>query len=304
MKRFIALLLSGFLLATLLMVFSVSACTIFSISYGQKVFFAGNEDEVPQNSASWLLVDKIGHYGIVAFQTPWPPWPFVMQTGINEKGLCYDGNSIPDEKLNPHPERIWRSTNPAYILMRECATVEEVVATYQKYDWSRLYNGKIDTQVHFADRTGDAVIIYPGKDGEVTHVRKPRKNSYLVSANFNVRLMQEGDFSKSMSWVGWDRYNTADKMLARIKSEKDLNVKTLASVLEAVRQPDGSRTLTVYSELYDLQNMRIYLFYNHQFDTAYVLDVAEELAKTKGSFRRVPLKDLILDPDVKKEKMQ
>ncbi len=303
MKRIAALSVVGFLFAYLLVASSASACTIFSISYGQKVFFAGNEDQRPQNSASWLFVDKRGPLGVVYFATPWEKWPIVMEAGINEKGLCYDQNWIPAEKLNSHPEKILAKDHPSWQMMRECASVEEVIASYRKYNWGGHWGGIIDFQIHFADKTGDAVILYPGSDGEMTHIRKPVKNSYLVSSNFNVRLVQEGDFSRSMSWVGWDRYNTADRMLARIKSEKDLTVKTVAAVLDAAHQSDGSRSSTIYSELYDPQNLRIYLFYNSRFDTAYVLDVATELAKTKGSFRRVPLKDLILDKDIVKEKI-
>ena len=304
MKRIGALSFVGLLWVTLSVVSSASACTIFSVSYGQKIFFAGNEDQRPQNSASWLFVDKTGPLGVVFFATPWAKWPIVMEAGMNEKGLCYDQNWIPDEKLNNHPEKIKAKDHPSWEMMRVCATVEDVIAKYPQYNWGGHWGGVIEFQIHFADKTGDAVILYPGKDGEMTHMRRPGKNGYLVSSNFNVRLMEEGDFSKSMSWVGWDRYNTADKMLARIQSEKDLTVKNMAAVLDAAHQPDGSRSSTIYSELYDPQNLRIYLFYNSRFDTAYVLDVPSELAKTKGKFRRVALKDMILDQDVKKEKIK
>ena len=303
MKRIISLFIIGIMLCLPFMVSQVSACTIFSVSYGNKVFFAGNEDQRPQNNASWLFVDKKGPLGVVFFATPWEKWPIVMEAGINEKGLCYDQNWIPPERLNHHPEKIKAKDHPSWELMRECATVEDVLARFRKYNWGGHWGGIIDFQIHFADKTGDAVVLFPDKNGEMACIRKPKADSYLVSSNFNVRLMQEGDFSASMSWVGWDRYNTADKMLARIKSEKDLSVKTMAAVLKAAHQPESSRSSTIYSELFDPQNLRIYLFYNSRFDTAYVLDVAAELAKTKGSFRRVPLKDLILDKEIAQEKM-
>lgn len=305
MKRITELSLAIFLFSFLLVISPASACTVFSISYGQRVFFAGNEDQRPQNSASWLFVDKRGSFGVVYFATPWEKWPIVMEAGINEKGLCYDQNWIPAEKLNNHPEKIIAKDHPSWELMRECATVEDVLTKFQRYNWGGHWGGIIDFQIHFADKTGDAIVLYPDKNGEMTYLRKPKADSYLVTSNFNRRLIDEGDFSKSLSWVGWDRYNTADKMLAKIKSENNLTVKSMAAVLDAAHQesPDGSRSSTIYSELYDPQNLRIYLFYNHRFDTAYVLDVAYELEKTKAKLRRVPLKDLILDKDVKKERM-
>lgn len=305
MKFVTGISLASIMLMSFLISSSAPACTIFSASFGEKVFYAGNEDQRPQNHASYLVVDKRGPFGVVYFATPWEKWPIVMEAGINEKGLCFDQNWIPKEKLNNHPEKIIAKDHPSWEMMRECRTVEDVLARYQKYNWGGHWGGIIDFQIHFMDKTGDAVILFPDKNGEMTFLRKPKTNSYLVSSNFNRRLIEEGDFSKSMSWVGWDRYNTADKMLAKIKSEKDLTVKYATSVLDAAHQenPDGSRSSTIYSEIYDLQNLRIYLFYNHQFDTAYILNVDEELAKTKGRHRRVPLKDLILDKDVKKEKL-
>ena len=77
-------------------------------------------------------------------------------------------------------------------------------------------------------------------------------------------------------------------------------VESIATVLKATRQRYG-RLKTLYSAVYDLQKLRINLYYDCQFDSPYLLDVKKELAKT--TFRRkVFLKDLISNRDLNKEK--
>ena len=88
-------------------------------------------------------------------------------------------------------------------------------------------------------------------------------------------------------------------MLSTIGAKNDLTVEFMASVLNATHQ--NMRLKTIYSAVYDLQKLHIYLYYDRQFDSPYMLDVKEELAKT--TFRRkVSLTDLIPSGDLNKEK--
>ena len=87
-------------------------------------------------------------------------------------------------------------------------------------------------------------------------------------------------------------------MLSKIDAQNNLTVELMASVLNATHQ--NLATQTLYSVVYDLQNLRINLYYDRQFDSPYMLDVKKELAKT--TFRRkVSLKNLISNRDLKKE---
>ena len=88
-------------------------------------------------------------------------------------------------------------------------------------------------------------------------------------------------------------------MLSTIGVKNDLTVEFMASVLNATHQ--NMRLKTLYSAVYDLQKLHIYLYYGRQFDSPYMLDVKKELAKT--TFRRkVSLTDLILNRGMNKEK--
>jgi hypothetical protein len=187
----------------------------------------------------------------------------IEMTGINEKGLSYDMNWIPTETLNPHPERRnpreWAVTH----LIKEYATVEEVLGIALTYNWGE----SIDYQIHFADATGDAAVIHPGPDGELTYTRKPDGDGHLLSTNFNLAT---GDYS---CW----RYDTASQMLVGLETGEPLTVEFMATVLDATHQ-EGDVS-TIYSTIYDLRERTAYLYYEHRFDEPVILDVATELER-------------------------
>ena len=290
MKIILKLFVFVSLFLSLSIVPTTIACTIFTASNDETVMFGGNEDQTP--NSSFLVVDNGGTIGVVYFATPWKERPLVMQMGINEMGLCYDGNWISKELLNPHPERKPQFEWAVTQLMREASTVEEVLSKIFTYNWG----DSIDYQIHFADKSGDAAVIHPGTNGELTYTRKTKGNGYLISTNFNLAKLDKGNWSSSYSS---DRYKTADKMLSTIGAKNDLTVEFMASVLNATHQ--NMRLKTIYSAVYDLQKLHIYLYYDRQFDSPYMLDVKEELAKT--TFRRkVSLTNLIPNRDLNKEK--
>jgi len=287
MKLHMKLIAFAFLSISLLVVPMSIACTIITASNGETVMFGGNEDQNP--NSSFLIVNTGGTFGVIYFATPWKQWPLVMQMGINEKGLSYDTNWIPKEKLTPHPERTTQYGWAILTLMQETSSVEEVLSKIFTYN----FGISIEYQVHFADKSGDAVVIHPGTDGELTYTRKPKGNGYLISTNFNLVQLDKGNWACR-------RYETADKMLSNIRTQGDLTAEFMASLLKATHQ-DRFNIKTLYSAVYDLQKLSIYLYYNRQFDKPYVLDVKQELAKTKG-YKKVSLKDLIFDIERQKKK--
>jgi hypothetical protein len=82
----------------------------------------------------------------------------------------------------------------------------------------------------------------------------------LISTNFNLVKLDKGDWSSSYSS---DRYDTAKKMLSTAGAKNDLTVKFMASVLNATHQ--NLRLKSLYSAVYDLQKLHIYLYYDRQF---------------------------------------
>jgi hypothetical protein len=154
-------------------------CTVFTVSQGDRVFFAGNDDWHNRDSTYWIDPSSDARYGAIYFGEP-----DNVQQGFNEKGLAYGANGLPLAPVNAHPGRkpvYGGYTSCPIQILRECATVEEVIAWVQEHQWHKVMHD----QLHFADATGDAVVISAGPDGEVAFTRKPDGDGFLVSTNFN-----------------------------------------------------------------------------------------------------------------------
>ena len=237
------------------------------------MFFAGNEDQSPNES--YLLVDTEGPIGVVYFATPWQEHPLIPQMGMNEHGLCYDTNWIPSEELDMGADFTTYDDWPVPHLMRECSTVEEVIARAFDYNWG----SSISYQMHFADATGHASVIHPGSDGQLTYTRKPSGDGYLVSTNFNLERLKIGNYH-------CERYDTANDML---QAEHELTVEFMASILDATHAE--GQVSTIFSAVFDPTGT-IYLYINHRFDSPITLSVEEQVAL---GARQVPIEELFDD---------
>ncbi len=274
------------------------SCTIFSASVGDKVLFGNNEDYNTPNTYYWTEPANKENYGAVYLGFA----NYSYQGGINEKGLCFDADALPDSKINPHAEL---ATPPSYekpynnyaiwapvLMLRKAATVEEAIEIADKYQRRNWYpqSGYLNYQINLADAKGDAVVISVDKNGELAFTRKKKGDTFLISTNFNRAN------TKNAIDYPCKRYNTAAGMLKKISNQGDLSVDYFKSILDATHV-EGIFTNTLYSNIYDLKKGIIYLFYRHQFGEVAVLNVNEELAKGKI---RVNLKDLFSQETVEK----
>jgi hypothetical protein len=261
-------------------------CTIFTVSHGDRVFFGGNGDWINFDS-NYYWVDPGGAtgYGAPGYGAPgngaiYFGVPDNVQQGFNEKGLAYDANGLPPAPVSAHPGRkpvYGGYTSYPIQILRACATVEEVIAWVQEHQWHQAMHD----QLHFADATGDAVVISAGSDGKVAFTRKPDGDGFLVSTNFNLADPGNG------SYPCW-RHARAEELLKEIGSRNELTAERAASVLDAVHvaSPNG---FTVMSVVGDLPQGLVYVYLFHQFDAPIVLNVAEEIARAPDPG---PLRDL------------
>ncbi|MHC4214388.1 MAG: carcinine hydrolase/isopenicillin-N N-acyltransferase family protein [Planctomycetota bacterium] len=249
--------------------FIPGSCTIFTVVQGKSVFFGNNEDWYNPLTFYWVEPPSQDNYGVLYFGYD----NLFPQGGINEKGLAYDANALPDITAKKHPERL---KPPKAIvnelIMQKCATVNEAIEMAKSYDWSQCYMGKIDGQFMLADASGDAVVIGGDSNGEIVFTRKQAGDGFLVSTNYNLT-----DPENRYGRYPCKRYNTAVKMLSEIKNENDLTADYLASILDKVHA-EGKGLNTLFSNIFDLKKGLIYLYYWHQFDYVVTLDVAEIIA--------------------------
>ncbi len=234
-------------------------CTIFTIAHGDTVYFGNNEDWSNPETYIWFKTSTAEQYGGVYLGFD----DFFPQGGMNEKGLCYDANALANGVLNDHPElptlRKWVGIH----IIETCANISETIETALSYNWGV----SMKYQIHYADATGDAVVLAPGLDKEISFTRK-KNNSYLVSTNFNVNQTNHS--------YSCQRYETASNMLAILESEENLTIDAVRNVLDATHQLGTYGTK--YSNLFDPVNLKIYLWYNHDFTTLIEFDLLEELA--------------------------
>ena len=245
-------------------------CTVFTLSKGERIFFGGNDDYINPDSYYWIDPGDAQNYGAI-----WIGQPDNVQQGINECGLAYDANGLPRVNVNSHSERIPVSggynSYPIHIL-HECASVEQVITWIRTHQWHSFMHD----QMHFADTTGDAVIVGAGTDGEVVFTRKPPGDGFLVSTNFNV-----ANPANSISYPCW-RYDRARELLSQLANQAEpLTARNAASVLDAVHVEAGTGW-TIVSLVADLSEGLVYIYYFHQFDRPVVLNIKEEIASGRA----------------------
>lgn len=147
--------------------------------------------------------------------------------------------------------------------------MEEVIQHVQGFNWGSAMGG----QVHVGDAKGDAVVIGPGVDGELSFTRKPAGDGFLISTNFN--LAEDGERENRC-----ERYDIAAEMLKKAGIEQALSPGYIKEILDATHA-EGAWVNTLYSTVYDLSSGVIYVYYFHQFSEVVELNVAEEVSVYK-----------------------
>lgn len=251
-----------------------TSCTIFTVTSGSSVFFGNNEDYRLWGTYAWFVprqeistpAGPSTIYGAVffGFDNNSDPADGYPQGGMNDLGLCLDGNGLGSYSLNPHYER-----DPPYAallaeLLWECGTINDVITWFQTH----TIGSSMPYQLHFTDILGDAVVVSAGPDNEIAFTRIGSAN-HLVSTNINV-----ADPTRNV-YDCW-RYSTSTDMLSSITSEAELTVEACRDVLDAVHQE--GQYATKYSNVFDPVNRQIYLYNDRDFDQVAAMSLDSELA--------------------------
>jgi hypothetical protein len=228
------------------------ACSAFVVSAGGRVLAGNNEDFWNPETRVWFVPAGEGTHGRVyfGFANLYP------QGGMNEKGLFFDGFATRPLEVTGSGGREKFAGNLIDEAMARCATVEEVVELFGRYDLEWLERAML----MFGDRTGDSVII----EGDVFLRTKGR---HQVVTNFYQSLADP-------QHPPCERYRIADRMLA---DAGEIDLELARRVLAAVHAE--GKAPTQYSNIYDLARGVVYLYHFHNFENVVVIDLAEELKK-------------------------
>jgi hypothetical protein len=231
---------------------SVFACTGFCVSQGDLVLVGNNEDWKNPFTKVWYEPAGDDKYGRVYFGFD----NFYPQGGMNEKGLVFDGFATGPHKVKDSLNKPTYGGNLMDKVMSECATVDEALKLFDKYNLEFLERAMF----FVADENGDSAIIEGDKI-----IRKNGK--YQIVTNFYQSEVKDGQ-------IPCERYTIADAML---KDADEILVDLCKRVLAATH--NEGQTPTVYSNVYDLKKRIVYLYHFHNFQNVVKIDLAEELKK-------------------------
>ncbi|MFX0000961.1 MAG: hypothetical protein ACFE88_12690 [Candidatus Hermodarchaeota archaeon] len=257
------------------------SCLNFKIKNDYGVFFGNNEDHaltqisntvitfVP-NGSTWydgstiLYGAVIVGYGNVSGLS----W---FQGGMNEKGLAFDSTSVPYTTPNLHSERPQNLVPEIF----SCKTITEVIDYKAAHG---VYQQEGSVQSMYLDNTGESVVFNIGVDGEFDFFRN--NDTFQLASNFYFNNTSRGNPSSDSI----RRYNAAEEKLNDIDVNSTLTIESIRNVLEAAHF-EGPLINTLYSNIFDVTNGDIYLYFFHQFEEVVILNLEQELAKGWHSYR-------------------
>jgi tetratricopeptide (TPR) repeat protein len=243
------------ILIMLLFPLQTFTCLLLKIAQGNCVLAGNNEDVDNALTKIWFEPPQKKKYGITYFgySVNYP------QGGMNDQGLFFDAVAGYKTDWKASPKRLNYAGNLSRKIMEECATVEEAIAIYSKYNKSSLQYARY----LFVDRTGASAIV-GWIDGELKFIR------------------DKGGFQA----IGF-KEDTASSMLKSIKEQKDaVSVDDVKAVLKACHQE--GRYPTQYSNICDLKNNVVYMFLYHDYSTVVKFDANEEYKKGEHNYRLLP----------------
>ncbi|UCF09606.1 MAG: hypothetical protein JSW65_05980 [Candidatus Bipolaricaulota bacterium] len=241
-----------------------AACTVFSYAVGEILRFGNSEDYDLFNTRIWFVPPGGSLHGALCLGFDGPS----LQGGMNDAGLCFDATAGTSFILNAHPEKprppgVWTT-----YLLAQCATVDDVIAFMNRYDFS--YGGI--AQMLFLDRNGDSLIVTSGVDGEIVFLRK--HGGYRLITNFNVTARWRGTYP---CW----RYDFADGLLRSMEvGAMPASPTGFRNILAGVRIPGYTR----YSNLFDPVALTATIYREGDFADARTIDLQQALDAGGGHY--------------------
>jgi len=245
------------------------ACSIFNAHKGDMVLVGNNEDWLYSTDVKvWFVPPTPKSYGRVCLG--WKQLLFFKQAqgGMNDQGLFLDWALCPKSKIPrfSFKKKIATFSLPDKLLA-ECSTVEEGIKWLKHYTF--LY---IRSHIMLVDKNGNSAVV-EWVEGELKVIHK--KGRYQIITNFWLSHPELGNFPCT-------RYNKITEMLENMDS---ISVNYFKSILKKVtnynKTDNEKESGTIYSNIYDLGNGEVYIYYKRDFENAVKFNLENELAKGK-----------------------
>jgi len=262
-KNFYTCMVLMVFLLPALMVSSSRACTVFYIYKDGRVLAASNEDWKDPNTRMWFYPASQDKHGWVkfGFSGGFP------QAGMNDCGMLWDATAGPYQAMPFSEEtRILFDGALMQMVMEECADITDVQDVFSQYYCQDQYRG----QYLVGGPEGYSLIV----DGDMLI---QNDHSFQALTNFHQSNPELGGYP---CW----RYEKAVEMLNACDSVTEY---CMGTVLAATHQ-NGAYP-TQYSLIFDPQQVKVCLFYYHNYDEYLLIDLKHELSKDTLSYSIPPL---------------
>ena len=245
----------------------VHSCSIFYAAIGNSILAGNSEDWDDINSMIKFIPPQNGKYGRIVYGFKDWGLDFCPWGGVNDQGLFYDWADVGARNPDFHAEgTITYNGVLADKMEEECATVDEAIALFKKYNCP----GFGGAHILIGDRFGNSVVIEESENYTLTFIRK--KGKYQIAENFLNSYLDDPEIYR---WIQCPRYQYIDESL----NDKDsITVGLFCDILQHVGS-NRNQSPTVYSNVYDLKAGKVYIYNYYDFDEFLVVDVKKELAK-------------------------
>jgi hypothetical protein len=260
-------LLLCLLALNMLFVYNIYSCSTFSATIGNSKLAGNSEDWNDINSMIKFFPASDGKYGKFIFGFKDWELDFCPWGGVNDQGLFYDWLSTGLRNPDFHAQgTINYSGVLADKMLEECATVEEAITLFQKYNCPGIGGAHI----FIADRFGNSVVMEEGENNSVAVIRKT--GNYQAATNFLNAYLSDPEIYR---WVQCPRYEFIDGTLS---NSDTISVELFQNMLKHVGN-NGDLSPTIYSNIYDFNSGKMYIYNYYHFEEVLILDINEELAK-------------------------
>jgi len=233
-------------------------CSIFRYTVDGRTYFCGNEDWTIRAAAiqSHKAANGGYAYAILGWSGLLPRW---VQAGVNSEGLCFDWAAVPPQAYVRDPARQDLSLDFTVDVLKECATVDDVIRFIRRHNIPHL----AEEHIMFADRTGKSCVV------EFNHSKLqlvPNDSEAQIITNFHIT-------DASLGWYPCQRYSRMEAFF-RERGNKESR---LVELLDSVHQEGQYET--VYSYVCDLTAMEITVFAGHDYRAKKVYSLTDLFSK-------------------------
>jgi len=231
-------------------------CTVYKITKNGKTFVGNNEDYWDANTRIWFEKGKTGEYGSMFVGLD----NLVAQGGMNEKGLAFDGFSVPERQIKKKPGRLKFYPTLFKDVMKKCRDVDDVCALLGKYDMSPLNGGML----LYVEKSGKYLIV------EADTMMMGNQETYLLS-NFCPSQ------TPNVQDLNIPYYQKGRKMM---EQRIDTSLNYLTQLSDTMHQDFGKGFGgTLYTTIYDLTNGTVNLYFYHDYSVTVKFTLKDELNK-------------------------